>query len=156
MDEDARFSDNGGAPRVLVVDDNKGVLEFLLLLLTKHGLSVLGASSGSECLDIVKTARVDLVILDVMMPVMDGLQVCQELKKIHPSLPVILLTARDDMMTRAAAMDLGVSEFVAKPVNNRDLLNRVRTQLRSLKWDKAAEQVFAKIAQPTPETGGRK
>jgi DNA-binding response OmpR family regulator len=113
---------------------------------------VLGASSGSECLDIVKNQQVDLIILDVMMPVMDGLQVCQELKKIRPSLPVILLTARDDMMTRAAAMDLGVSEFVAKPVNNRDLLNRVRTQLRSLEWDKAAEQVFSKIAKSPPES----
>jgi DNA-binding response OmpR family regulator len=77
--------------------------------------------------------------------VMDGLEVCQELKKLASSIPVILLTARDDMMTRAAAMDLGVSEFVAKPVNNRDLLNRVRTQLRSLEWGKANDQIFAEI-----------
>jgi DNA-binding response OmpR family regulator len=152
MIDDPQQPDKSSAPKILVVDDNKGVLEFLLLLLTKHGLSVLGASSGSECLDIVKNQQVDLIILDVMMPVMDGLQVCQELKKIRPSLPVILLTARDDMMTRAAAMDLGVSEFVAKPVNNRDLLNRVRTQLRSLEWDKAAEQVFSKIAKSPPES----
>ena len=147
---DTRQQVESSAPTILVVDDNKGVLEFLLLLLSKHGLSVIGAASGSECLQIVKDHQVDLIILDVMMPVMDGLQVCQELKKICPSLPVILLTARDDMMTRAAAMDLGVSEFVAKPVNNRDLLNRVRTQLRSLEWNKAAEQVFSKIDKSTP------
>jgi CheY-like chemotaxis protein len=85
---------------VLVVDDNKGVLEFFLLLLSKHGLSVIGASNGNDCLDIVKSRSVDLIILDVMMPVMDGLQVCDELKKITPSIPIILLTARDDMMTR--------------------------------------------------------
>jgi DNA-binding response OmpR family regulator len=151
MSDTPQQSDGSSAPKILVVDDNKGVLEFLLLLLSKHGLSVVGAASGSECLEIVKSQQVDLIILDVMMPVMDGLQVCQELKKIRPSVPVILLTARDDMMTRAAAMDLGVSEFVAKPVNNRDLLNRVRTQLRSLEWDKAAEQVFSKIAKSTPE-----
>ena len=155
MNDNPQQSDVSGAPKVLVVDDNKGVLEFLLLLLTKHGLSAVGASSGSECLDIVKSERVDLIILDVMMPVMDGLQVCQELKKIRPSLPVILLTARDDMMTRAAAMELGVSEFVAKPVNNRDLLNRVRTQLRSLEWDKVADQVFSKFAKPIPEPGSK-
>ncbi|MGE5305496.1 MAG: response regulator transcription factor [Alphaproteobacteria bacterium] len=143
-------ADGSSAPTILVVDDNKGVLEFLLLLLSKHGLSVIGAASGNECLQIVKRHHVDLIILDVMMPVMDGLQVCQELKNICPSVPVILLTARDDMMTRAAAMDLGVSEFVAKPVNNRDLLNRVRTQLRSLEWNKAAEQVFSKIDKSTP------
>jgi DNA-binding response OmpR family regulator len=151
MSDTPQQSDGSSAPKILVVDDNKGVLEFLLLLLSKHGLSVVGAASGSECLEIVKSQQVDLIILDVMMTVMDGLQVCQELKKIRPSVPVILLTARDDMMTRAAAMDLGVSEFVAKPVNNRDLLNRVRTQLRSLEWDKAAEQVFSKIAKSTPE-----
>jgi DNA-binding response OmpR family regulator len=148
--------DAGRAPSILVVDDNKGVLEFLLLLLSKHGLSVIGAGSGGECLEIVKTRQVDLIILDVMMPVMDGLQVCQELKKLCPSVPVILLTARDDMMTRAAAMDLGVSEFVAKPVNNRDLLNRVRTQLRNLEWYKAADQVFSQIDKSTQGSGSRK
>lgn len=135
----------GLEPTILVVDDNKGVLEFLLLLLSKHGLSVIGASSGSKCLDIVKSQPVDLIILDVMMPSMDGLEVCQQLKKIAPAIPIILLTARDDMTTRAAAMDLGVSEFVAKPVNNQDLLNRVRMQLRNLEWDKTADQAFSKI-----------
>jgi two-component system, OmpR family, response regulator VanR len=146
----------GPDPTILVVDDNKGILELLILLLSKHGLSVISASSGNECLDIVKSRPVDLVILDVMMPVMDGLQVCQELKKITPSMPIILLTARDDMMTRAAAMDLGVSEFVAKPVNNRDLLNRVRMQLRTLEWDKTADQVFSKIEKSTARTAPRK
>ncbi len=140
-------------PNILVVDDNKGVLEFLLLLLSKHGLSVIGAASGRECLEVVNTRQVDLIILDVMMPLMDGLQVCQELKRLRPSLPVILLTARDDMMTRAAAMDLGVSEFVAKPVNNRDLLNRVRTQLRSLEWYKAADQAFSQIDKSGQDPG---
>ena len=135
----------GSNPTVLVVDDNKGVLEFLLLLLSKHGLSAVGASNGNEFLVIFKSRPVDLIILDVMMPVMDGLQVCDELKKITPSIPIILLTARDDMTTRAAAMDLGVSEFIAKPVNNRDLLSRVRMQLSNLEWDKTADQAFLKI-----------
>jgi DNA-binding response OmpR family regulator len=132
-------------PTILVVDDNKGVLEFLLLLLSKHGLSAIGTSSGSQCLDIVNSQNVDLVILDVMMPVMDGLEVCRQLKRVKAAMPIILLTARDDMMTRAAAMDLGVSEFVAKPVNNQDLLNRIRVQLRNLIWDKTADQAFSKL-----------
>jgi DNA-binding response OmpR family regulator len=80
-----------------------------------------------------------------MMPVMDGLQVCEELKQIAPWIPIILLTARDDMKTRAAAMDLGVSEFVAKPVNNQDLLNRVQMQLRNLEWNKTVDQAFLKM-----------
>jgi DNA-binding response OmpR family regulator len=140
MSEGNQSATQNPGPTILVVDDNKGVLEFLVLLLSKHGLSVIGASSGSECLNILARRPIDLIILDVMMPVMDGLQVCQRLKKITPSVPIILLTARDDMMTRAAAMDLGISEFVAKPVNNRDLLNRVRTHLENLHWDKTASQ----------------
>lgn len=135
----------GPEARLLVVDDNKGVLDFLLLLLSKYGLSAVGASSGRECLNIVKSRPVDLIILDVMMPLMNGLEVCQELKKITPAVPIILLTARDDMTTRAAAMDLGVSEFVAKPINNQDLLNRVRMQLRNLEWGRTADHAFSKI-----------
>jgi DNA-binding response OmpR family regulator len=142
-------SNDGVAPTILVVDDNKAILDFLLLLLSKNQFAAIGASSGKRCLQIVQSQHIDLIILDVMMPVMDGLEVCQELKKLTPSIPVILLTARDDMMTRAAAMDLGVSEFVAKPVNNRDLLSRVRTQLRNLEWGKAADQVFSQIEQST-------
>lgn len=143
-------------PTILVVDDNKGILEFLLLLLSKHGLPVIGTSSGSKCLDIVKSQRVDLVILDVMMPVMDGLEVCSQLKKVNAGIPIILLTARDDMATRAAAMDLGVSEFVAKPVNNQDLLNRIRMQLRTLEWDKTADQAFSKIKKSRLASVGKK
>ena len=130
---------------LLVVDDNRGVLEFLVLLLSKHGYNAIGAGSGHECIDIVGRRTVDLIISDVMMPAMNGLQLCQELKRVAPLTPVILLTARDDMATRAAAMDLGVSEFVTKPVNNNDLLNRVRTQLRNLEWDKTADQVVSQI-----------
>jgi len=155
MSKVGKTAKQGPDPTILVVDDNKGILELLILLLSKHGLSVLSASSGNECLAIVKSRPVDLVILDVIMPVMDGLQVCQELRKITPSMPIILLTARDDMMTRAAAMDLGVSEFVAKPVNNRDLLNRVRMQLRTLEWDKTADQVVSKI-EKSPCTAPKK
>lgn len=145
MSTGSRTAKHGSNPTILVVDDNQGVVDFLVLLLSKHGLSVRGVSSGHECLDIVKSRPVDLILLDVMMPVMNGLQVCQQLKQIAPSIPVILLTARDDMKTRAAAMDLGVSEFVAKPVNNRDLLNRVQLQLRTLEWDKTSDQAFLRI-----------
>lgn len=151
-----QITTQGPEPTILVVDDNKGVLEFLLLLLSKHGLSVIGASSGNQCLNIVKNRPVSLIILDVMMPAMDGLEVCQELKKTIPSIPIILLTAKDDMATRAAAMDLGVSEFVAKPVNNRDLLDRVRVQLRNLEWDKTADLASWRIEKSTRGAGPKK
>jgi DNA-binding response OmpR family regulator len=149
MTADLQIANQTPGPTILVVDDNKGVLEFLLLLLSKCGLPVIGASSGRECLKIVKSRPVDLILLDVMMPVMDGLQVFQQLKKTSPALPVILLTARDDMMTRAAAMELGVNEFLTKPVNNRDLLNRVRSHLRHLQWDQTADQILSILGKPS-------
>lgn len=130
---------------ILVVDDNKEVVKLLLLLLSHHGFSAIGANSGQECLELVHRQPVDLVILDVMMPEMDGITVCQELKRTAPSLPVILLTARDDMGTRAKAMALGVSEFIAKPVNNQDLICRVQTQLKTRQMGKDLDRNLSSI-----------
>jgi DNA-binding response OmpR family regulator len=154
VENNAQAAHSSNAATLLVVDDNKGVLDFLVLLLSKHGYRALGASGGLECLEIVRRQAVDLIISDVMMPAMDGLQLCEELKVVAPQTPVILLTARDDMATRAAAMDLGVSEFVTKPVNNRDLLTRVRTQLNTVEWDRAADQVVSRI-EKTAVTAGK-
>src|SRR5918995_1814990 len=122
MPSEDKTQSSGSSATVLVVDDNKEVVDILSRLLSRHNLIAVGAYSGNECLNIVRSRPVDVVILDVMMPGMDGLEVCEELKKLSPSLPVILLTAKDDMATRAAGMALGVSEFVVKPINNRDLL----------------------------------
>lgn len=155
MENSAQAVNGGFLATLLVVDDNKGVLDFLILLLSKHGYKTIGANGGLECLEIVRRQPVDLIISDVMMPAMDGLQLCEELKLVAPQTPVILLTARDDMATRAAAMDLGVSEFVTKPVNNRDLLTRVRTQLSNLEWDKAAEQVVSQIEKTAVAAGNK-
>ena len=121
--------------KILIVDDNRDFVEFIRILLAHHGYTVRSACSGRECLESMRREPVDLVILDVMMPQMDGLTVCRELKQIHPALSVILLTARDDMATRAAAMALGVSEFLAKPVNIADFFTRVRTQHDNREWD---------------------
>ncbi|MGE0822008.1 MAG: two-component system response regulator [Candidatus Binatia bacterium] len=130
---------------VLVVDDNKDAVDIITRLLVQKGLIPLCAYSGQECLDIVRNQPVDVIILDVMMPGMDGLEVCRQLKNIVPTLPVILLTAKDDMATRTAGMSLGVSEFVVKPVNHRDLLDRVQTQLSTRQWEREIDQASATI-----------
>ncbi len=121
---------------ILIVDDNHDFVDLIKRLLDHHGFAAQCAYSGAECLEIVRRQNIDLVILDVMMPKMDGLTVCRELKSIAPTLPVFLLTAKDDLATRAAAMELGASEFIAKPVNIEDFLTRVRTQCQISGWDK--------------------
>ena len=133
---------------ILVVDDHPELVDILSHLLKRNGLNVLAAYNGNDCLEIVREKPVDVVILDVMMPHMDGLTVCAKLKQLSPSLPVILLTARDDMQTRTKGMMLGVSEFVVKPINNRDLLARVQTQIRTRQWEREIDQTSATIEDP--------
>ena len=133
---------------ILVVDDNKDFVEFLRLLLSHHGFEVRSALSGRQCLDDLRAHRADLVILDVMMPEMDGLEVCRELRRTSPSVPIFLLTAKDDLTTRRSAMELGVSEFLAKPVNIEDFITRVRTQCHISQWDKTLDPAFARTAEP--------
>lgn len=134
---------------VLVVDDHRETVDSLTRFLSRHGLTTLCAYSGPECLEIMRSQSVDVVVLDVVMPGMDGFEVCKELKRLFPSLPVILLTARDDMATRATGMALGVSEFVAKPVNSRNLLARIQTQIRTRQWEREMDKIFATIEQPS-------
>jgi DNA-binding response OmpR family regulator len=136
---------------VLVVDDNKDAVDIVARLLSHHGITALRAYSGQECLEIVRSRSVDVIVLDVMMPGMDGLEVCKRLKEIAPAPPVILLTAKDDMATRAAGMALGVSEFMVKPVNNRDLIARIKTQLSTLEWGRAIDKTSAIIEPPRKE-----
>jgi DNA-binding response OmpR family regulator len=128
---------------ILIVDDNRDFVDFLKIVLTRGGFHVRCAYGGKECLEAVRSQPVDLLILDVMMPKMDGLEVCAELKKVAPSLPIILLTAKDDLATRAAAMHFGVSEFIAKPVNIEDFLTRVTTQIRACQWEKKVDAAFS-------------
>lgn len=94
-------------------------------------MRVLTAYSGRECLERVRQQAVDVIVLDVMMPGMDGMEVCAALREMPAgrSIPIILLTARDDMRTRLAGLELGISEFVVKPVRGRELLARVQTQV---------------------------
>lgn len=132
---------------VLVVDDNKDAVDIVARLLAHNGITALRAYSGQECLEIVRSHAVDVIVLDVMMPGMDGLEVCQHLKEIPSPPPVILLTAKDDMATRSAGMALGVSEFMVKPVNNRDLIDRIKTQLSTLQWERDIDKT-SEIIEP--------
>ncbi len=116
---------------VLVVDDDRNAVDILNRLLTKEGFTVLCASGGREALTLVAAHQVDVILLDVMMPEMDGFQVCEALRKSDRTrgIPIILLTAKDDMETRVVGMRLGVSEFLTKPINKTELFGRLRAQI---------------------------
>jgi len=116
---------------ILVVDDDRNAVEILYRMLQKEGFEVLRAYGGPQALEIAAAQAVDVILLDVMMPRMDGFQVCAALRAEVRTrdIPVILLTAKDDMETRVSGMKLGVSEFLTKPVNKVDLFSRVRAQI---------------------------
>jgi len=116
---------------VLVVDDDRNAVDILNRLLTKEGFNVHCAHGGREALAVVAAQPIDVILLDVMMPDMDGFQVCEALRQDERTreIPVILLTAKDDMETRVVGMRLGVSEFLTKPINKTELFARLRAQM---------------------------
>ena len=110
-------------PQVMVVDDDPDTVSILARHLQREGFAAIEAISGAECLRIVQERQIDVILLDLMMPDMDGFQVCRALKQ-DPNtaeIPVIMITARDDLDARAEGMRLGVSDFLAKPVFRRQL-----------------------------------
>jgi DNA-binding response OmpR family regulator len=129
------------APTILVVDDDHDCRDIAARLLESAGYRTRRAESGAECLLIVESAPIDLILLDVMMPGMDGFDVCAALRAAGKRIPVILLTAKDDTDTRLEGMHHGVSEFLTKPINRHELFARVRAQLHILELGRQLETV---------------
>jgi DNA-binding response OmpR family regulator len=115
----------------MVVDDDQDTVAILARHLQREGFVPIEANSGAQCLKLVQENEVDVILLDLMMPDMDGFQVVRELRAnpVTAEIPVIMITARDDLDARAEGMRLGVSDFLAKPVFRRQLASRVRAQL---------------------------
>jgi len=126
---------------ILVVDDDHDSCDIAARLLERQGYRTRRAGDGDECLRTVETEPIDLILLDVMMPGMDGFEVCAALREAGKRIPVILLTARDDMDARLEGMHQGVSEFLTKPINKHELYARVRAQLHILALDRELETV---------------
>ena len=126
---------------ILVVDDDPGSRDVAARLLEREGYRTQQADSGEECLRMVREGRIDLILLDVMMPGMDGFEVCTALRDGGSRIPVILLTARDDLDTRLEGMHRGVSEFLTKPINRTELFARVRAQLHIVELGRQLEIV---------------
>ena len=117
------------ASTILVVDDERNIVQLARLFLNKEGFQVEGAYDGAQALEKAKTLRPDLIILDIMMPEMDGLSVCKELRKTS-NVPIIILTARTDDVDRIVGLELGADDYVTKPFNPRELVARVKAVLR--------------------------
>lgn len=115
--------------RVLVVDDEAAIVELVEYHLTREGFSVLTASDGAGALKRAQQDQPDLIILDVMLPGLSGMEVCRQLRR-STDVPIILLTARKDEVDRVLGLELGADDYVTKPFGPRELVARVKAILR--------------------------
>jgi DNA-binding response OmpR family regulator len=118
--------------RILVVDDETHIIEFVRGYLERDGYEVLTASDGDSALDLATSAHPDLLVLDVMLPGRSGFDVLRSLRAAGSTVPVIMLTARDDVIDRVAGLELGADDYVVKPFEPRELVARVGAVLRRL------------------------
>jgi two-component system response regulator MprA len=126
--------------RILVVDDDRAVRESLRRSLQFNGYQVEVASDGQQALDTISGSRPDAMVLDVMMPRLDGLQVCRQLRSSGDDLPILVLTARDLVSDRVAGLDAGADDYLPKPFALEELLARLRALLRRTAADAAAAE----------------
>jgi two-component system alkaline phosphatase synthesis response regulator PhoP len=119
---------------ILVVDDEPTIIEFLEYNLNKEGYKVYTANNGQEALEIVKSKRLDLIILDLMMPVMDGIETCQLVReenlKVQPI--IAFLTSRNEDYSQVAGFEAGADDYIAKPIRPRLLISKIEALLRRL------------------------
>jgi two-component system, OmpR family, response regulator MprA len=128
--------------RILVVDDDRPVRESLRRSLAFNGYEVEVASDGREALARLAERRPDAIVLDVMMPRLDGLETCRRLRAAGEELPVLMLTARDAVSDRVAGLDAGADDYLPKPFALEELLARLRALLRRTSRDGQADEVF--------------
>jgi DNA-binding response OmpR family regulator len=151
------------ASTILLVDDEDSVQKLLTYPLERDGFRVVPAHDGEEALLRFAEQPVDLVVLDVMLPKLDGLEVCKRLR-LQSSVPIIMLTARDDEFDKVLGLELGADDYITKPFSIREFRSRVRALLRRVSSPRQATgesstieagEVLIDLARRTVEVGGR-
>lgn len=114
---------------VLIADDEPQIREILSIYFKKEGFKVIEAADGAEALVQVQAGKPDIILLDIMMPVLDGLEVCKQVRKIS-DVPIIMLTAKDSDDDRILGLEIGADDYISKPFNTREVVARVKAVLR--------------------------
>lgn len=116
--------------KILIVDDEKNIVDILSYNLKKEGYEIEAAYDGRAGLEAARTCSPDLILLDVMLPYMDGFEVCSEIRKTDRLTPIIMLTAREEERDKVYGLELGADDYITKPFSVRELLARVKTNVR--------------------------
>jgi len=132
-------------PTILIIDDDEKLNQLLKGFLSEFGFSVLAATHPQKGLKKLRQKSPDLVILDVMLPGMDGFEVCRKIRQ-QSSVPIIMLTARGELMDKVVGLELGADDYLPKPFEPRELVARIHSILRrSKKFDDPLPQVFGRL-----------
>lgn len=123
---------------ILVVDDEQPIADILEFNLQKEGYNVICAYDGDGAIEKVEEEKPDLVLLDVMLPQRDGMEVCREIRKKH-DMPIIMLTAKDSEIDKVLGLEMGADDYVTKPFSNRELIARVKANMRRHQQEAAKE-----------------
>ena len=128
---------------VLVVDDEKPIVDILVYNLKKEGYNTLEANDGEEAVRLVIEKKPDLVLLDIMLPKMDGLTVCKKIRHNY-NIPIIMLSAKDEEIDRILGLELGADDYITKPFSVRELIARVKANLRKSdnEYNKVVEEAI--------------
>ena len=114
---------------IMVVDDEKNICELMRLYLEKEGFAVTVANNGSDAISLIRQSRPDLVLLDIMMPVIDGWEVCRQVREFS-TVPIIMLTAKGETFDKVMGLDLGADDYIVKPFDTKEVVARVKAVLR--------------------------
>ena len=126
--------------KILVVDDDKNICELLRLYLEKEGYSVMISNDGEEAIVKFNALNPDMVLLDVMLPGLDGWQVCREIRK-KSNAPIIMLTAKGETFDKVLGLELGADDYVVKPFDTKEVIARIKAVLRRIGQNSQSEEV---------------
>ncbi len=124
--------------KILVVDDDQNICELLRLYLEKDGFSVVVANNGRQAIEYNKTENPNLILLDIMMPELDGWQVCREIRKEYET-PIIMLTAKSETFDTILGLELGADDYIIKPFDTKEVIARIKAVLRRSKANDGLE-----------------
>ena len=131
--------------QILVVDDDEYIRELVCTLLRNEGHCVIEAADGREALKKLREEKVDLCVLDIMMPNMDGFEFCKTARKYYKDLPVLMLTAKNDVSQKVKGFDLGCDDYMTKPFEGAELIVRVRALLKRYHIDMVEEITIGRV-----------
>jgi len=125
--------------RILIVDDEKNIVDILKFNLNKESFETIEAYDGKQAIELAEREKPDLIILDIMLPEMDGFTVCRKLRQTMQT-PILMLTAREEEVDKVLGLELGADDYITKPFSPRELMARVKANLRRLNEDTAPAQ----------------